>query len=91
MNQSEFEAELRRDGYQVVFSGMQAGQVNPDHTRDWDARVLVLGGEITMTRAGKTATFKAGDSCTVAAGEVHAEHVGPEGVAYIAGRRAAGR
>jgi hypothetical protein len=29
----------------------------------------------------------AGDSCAVAAGEVHAEHVGPQGVAFITGRR----
>jgi quercetin dioxygenase-like cupin family protein len=49
---------------------------------------MVIGGAITVTRAGKAQTFGAGDSCAVAAGEVHAETVGPQGVAYIAGRRA---
>ena len=88
MNQSDFEADLRREGYQVVYSGMKAGEVNPDHTHDWDARVMVIGGEITVTRGGKAQTFRAGDSCAVAAGEVHAETVGAQGVAYIAGRRA---
>ena len=87
MNQSEFEADLRRQGYQVFYGGLQAGTVNPDHAHDWDARVMVIGGEITLTRGGKTETFRAGDSCTVSAGEVHAEHVGPQGVAYVAGRR----
>jgi quercetin dioxygenase-like cupin family protein len=88
MNQSEFEADLKREGYQVFYGGLQAGAVNPDHTHDWDARVMVIGGEITLTRGGKAETFRAGGSCTVAAGEVHAEQIGPQGVAFIAGRRA---
>ena len=87
MNQSEFEADLRRQGYQIFYGGLRAETVNPDHAHDWDARVMVIGGEITLTRGGKTETFRAGDSCAVGAGEVHAEHVGPEGVAYVAGRR----
>lgn len=91
MNQSDFEAELRRDGYHVFYGGLKPGEINPDHTHDWDARVMVIGGEITLTRAGKAEIFRAGDSCAVAAGEMHAEHVGAQGVAYIAGRRPAAR
>jgi quercetin dioxygenase-like cupin family protein len=87
MNQSEFEADLRREGYEVFYGGMGAGHVNPDHSHDWDARVLVIGGEITLTRDGKSQSFRAGDSCAVSAGEMHAEHVGSSGVAYVAGRR----
>ena len=88
MNQSEFEADLRREGYQVFYGGLAAGHENPDHAHEWDARVMVIGGEITLVRGGKPEIFQTGDSCRVAAGEVHAEHVGPQGVAYIAGRRA---
>jgi quercetin dioxygenase-like cupin family protein len=47
----------------------------------------VLDGEITITRGGKAQTFRAGDSCEVPAGTVHAEQIGPEGVRYLAGRR----
>jgi quercetin dioxygenase-like cupin family protein len=89
MNQSDFEADLLRQGYEVSYGGMKAGEANPDHSHDWDARVMVIGGEITLTRDGKAETFRVGDSCAVAAGKVHAERVGPHGVAYIAGRRAA--
>lgn len=89
MNQSDFEAELRRQGYEVFYGGMRSSEVNPDHAHEWDARVMVIGGEITLTRGGKAETFRTGDSCAVAAGEVHAERVGPHGVAYVAGRRAA--
>jgi quercetin dioxygenase-like cupin family protein len=88
VNQSEFEADLRREGYEVFYGGMGADHVNPEHSHDWDARVMVIGGEITLTRGGRSETFRSGGSCAVSAGEMHAEYVGPQGVAYIAGRRA---
>ena len=49
---------------------------------------------VTLTNTSDPArnpTFRAGDSCSVSAGEMHAEHVGPQGVAYVAGRRATAR
>ena len=87
MNQSDFEADLRREGYDIFYGGLGADHVNPEHSHEWNARVLVIGGEITITRSGKTLTFRAGDSCVVPAGEMHAEKVGAQGVAYVAGRR----
>ncbi len=88
MNQSEFEADLKREGYQVFYGGLRANEANAEHTHDWHARVMVIGGEITITRNGKAEKFGVGDSCSVSAGELHAENVGPQGVAYISGRRA---
>jgi quercetin dioxygenase-like cupin family protein len=88
MNQSEFETELKREGYDVFYGGLRAGHVNPEHAHDFHARVMVIGGEITIVRDGEAVTFGVGESCSVAAGEMHAEHVGAQGVAYIAGRRA---
>ena len=29
MNQSDFEADLRREGYQIFYGGLRAGEVNP--------------------------------------------------------------
>jgi len=89
MNREEFEADLLREGYQVFYSGMRANEVLPEHGHDWDARVMVIGGEITLTRDGKAETFRTGDSCSVPANYPHAEQVGPQGVAFIAGRRTA--
>jgi quercetin dioxygenase-like cupin family protein len=88
MDRAEFEADLHREGYKISYGGIKPGVMNPDHAHDFDARVMVLGGEITITRDGKAETFRPGDSCAVPAGCVHAEHVGPEGIAYIAGNRA---
>jgi len=90
MDRVAFEKQLRADGYRVVNASLRPNMVDPDHCHDFDARLFVLGGEITITRDGKPETFRAGDCCEIPAGQVHAEHVGPEGVAYLAGRRRAG-
>ena len=87
MDRLEFEAELRREGYRVVNSSLKPNMVDPNHCHDFDAKLLVLGGEITITRDNTPETFRAGQCCEVPAGCMHAEHVGPEGVAYVAGRR----
>jgi quercetin dioxygenase-like cupin family protein len=86
MDRLEFEAELKHEGYQVVNSSLSPNTLAPNHCHDFDAKLLVLGGEITITRDNKPETFRAGDHCEVLAGCMHSEHVGPEGVAYIAGK-----
>ncbi len=90
MDRLSFEQHLRAEGYRVVNSSLRPNMVDPDHTHDFDAKIMVLGGEITITRDGKPETFTPGQWCEVPAGQVHAEHVGPEGVAYVAGRRRSG-
>ena len=86
LTREAFESDLRREGYEVVHGGQQAGHVGEPHAHDFDVRIMVLGGEITLIRDGKPETFRAGDHCEVPAGCVHGEQVGPEGVAYIAGK-----
>lgn len=87
MDRLEFEAELRREGYSVVNSSLKPNSVAPNHCHDFDAKLFVLGGEITITRDNKAETFRAGECCMVPAGCMHTEEVGPEGVAYVSGRR----
>ena len=87
MDQSQFDADLRSDGFRVVNSSLKPNQVAPNHCHDFDARVLVLGGEITVTRDNTPVTFRTGQCFEVPAGCMHAEHVGAEGVAFLSGRR----
>jgi quercetin dioxygenase-like cupin family protein len=87
MDRLEFEAELRRDGFSVVNASLTPNMKVDNHCHDFDARLFVLGGEITITRDNKAETFRAGQCCEVPANSMHAEHVGPEGVAYLSGRR----
>jgi quercetin dioxygenase-like cupin family protein len=87
MDRLEFEADLRREGYRVVNSSVKPNLVAPNHCHDFDAKAFVLGGEITITRDNNPSTFSVGQCFEVPAGCMHAEHVGPEGVALLSGRR----
>ena len=87
MDRLEFEADLRREGYSIVNASLTPNVRVANHCHDFDAKLFVLGGEITITRDHKPETFRAGQYCEVPANCMHAEHVGPEGVAYLSGRR----
>jgi quercetin dioxygenase-like cupin family protein len=87
MEQTEFESDLRREGYRVVNTSVKPNLIAPNHCHDFDAKVLVLGGEITITRENCPTTFRTGQCFEVPTGCMHAEHVGPEGVALLSGRR----
>ena len=89
MDASAFEAELLREGYHPVRSERAAGEVVGDHAHGFDAKLLILEGEITIACGGAPQTFRAGDVCMVPAGERHEEKVGPDGVRLLAGRRSA--
>ena len=50
MDKTEFEAALRNDGYRMVNTSVPPNKVVPNHCHDFDAKVFVLGGDITITR-----------------------------------------
>lgn len=87
MDTAEFQADLRRDGYRAVNTSVTPNKVTPNHCHDFDAKVLVLGGEITVTCDNTPVTYRAGQCFAVPAGRMHAEQVGPDGVALLSGRR----
>jgi mannose-6-phosphate isomerase-like protein (cupin superfamily) len=89
MTRAEFEAELRREGYEV-----SEGEITPDvhrplHAHDFDVRMLVLDGRIALELERDRVSFDPGDTCAVPAGTLHAEHTGAAGVRYLLGKRAA--
>ena len=90
MDKTEFEADLRRDGYRVVNTSVKPNLVAANHCHDFDAKALVLGGEITITRDNTPVTFRAGQCFEVPRGGMHAEHDGRDGVALLSGRRRTG-
>jgi hypothetical protein len=51
---------------------------------------LILSGEISIRTKGATdRRYRAGEIFHLQAGEPHTERYGPEGVRYLAGRKAA--
>jgi len=83
-----FEAELRRDGYdEIARRDMAPDFAAETHVHDFDVRLLMLTGQLTLTRDGAATTYRAGESFVMDAGCPHAEQFGPEGSSYLVGRR----
>jgi quercetin dioxygenase-like cupin family protein len=88
MDRATFETELRQQGYaETVDRRMEAHSINPEHAHEFDARLLVLEGAMTIISEGQQCTYRAGDTFTMTAGCRHTEESGPEGARYLAGRR----
>ena len=90
MDAAAFERELRAQGYEeVALREWSPDRVVPEHTHPFDARVLVLEGEVTVTWKGRSRTCWAGDVFEMPAGVPHAERYGPTGAKFLSGRRQA--
>lgn len=88
MDRTVFETELAAQGYrEVVDRRMEADALNPEHQHEFDARLLVLEGAMTIASEGQERTYRAGDTFAMTAGCRHSERAGPEGARYLAGRR----
>jgi quercetin dioxygenase-like cupin family protein len=88
MDRIAFETELRAQGYgEVVDRRMDANALNPEHAHEFDARLLVLEGAMTIASEGKERVYRAGDTFEMSAGCRHSEQCGAEGARYLAGRR----
>jgi quercetin dioxygenase-like cupin family protein len=88
MNRTDFESELDAQGYrEVVDRRMEAGAINPEHAHEFDARLLILEGEMTIVCDGEEHTYRSGDTFAITAGRRHTERSGLQGVRYLAGRR----
>ena len=89
MTRVEFEAELRREGYELREGEIKPHEHRGFHAHDFDARLFVLEGSITLVFGTERCTYGPGDSCNVPAGTMHEEHTEADGVRYLAGRRPA--
>lgn len=86
----EFEADARALGFdEVLVREWQPLTVVEEHTHPFDARALVVGGEMWLSVAGDTRHLLTGDTFALDAGVPHAERYGPEGATYWVARRAA--
>lgn len=84
---ADFEAALSKAGYTVASKSMEPSMVLGDHTHDFDVHARVTDGAISITIGGQAVDYSVGDEFIVAAGTVHSEVVGADGVTFVAGRR----
>ena len=59
MDRETFEAELKRDGYDIQTNTTPGVKVNPEHSQPYDVRAMVIQGALTLTRDGATRTRRA--------------------------------
>lgn len=88
MDEKVFRREVEREGYrEPVLLEWEAGKFVDTHTHDFDARILVLSGELSVTSDGEERTCGAGDTNSIAANTPHLERVGTQGVSFLVARR----
>ena len=91
MNRAEFEADLRREGYELREGKIEPNVHRDAHSHEFDARLFVLEGSVTLVFGSDRVTYGPGDSCNVPAGTMHEEHTEADGVRFLAGRRPAAK
>lgn len=88
MTEQEFRNQLAAEGVTtiVVVEREPNGSLDT-HSHPFEARALILDGEITIIADSCTVHCRAGDTFQLAANVPHKESYGPQGVKYLAGRK----
>ena len=87
MNASEFEAQLKADGYTEIETQDLAPRPGKGRHRHLFAiRGLVLSGTFIVTRDAPI-IFRPGQAFEVAHGELHDESIGEDGARVLVGRK----
>ena len=58
MDRQTFEAELKRDGYDIQTNTTPGVKVNPEHSHPFDVRAMVVQGALTLSRDGASRTYR---------------------------------
>lgn len=84
----EFEEQLLRDGYlDVKHRLLECGEDTQPHNHDFDTRLLVLEGEMTVVCGGTERCYRAGEILEIPAGAEHCERYGAGRLRFVAGLR----
>jgi hypothetical protein len=88
VNESEFEAQLKADGFQEIEKQTLAPRPgNGSHRHLFAVRGLVPSGTFLVTQTGDAGTYGPGQIFAVDDGELHDESVGPAGAHVLVGRK----
>lgn len=90
MNQEQFKQLLSQEGFQDIVVVERAAHGFLDiHTHPFEAKALIVEGEIFIQSDNSARTYVVGDIFHLAEAEPHTERYGPVGVKYLAGRKTA--
>ena len=87
-NTAEFEEQLKRDGYlDIKHRQIERGENTKTHKHDFDTRLLVMSGELTVVCGDNQRTYRAGEILEIAAEAEHFELYGQDRLSFVAGLR----
>ncbi|HXX21226.1 MAG TPA: cupin domain-containing protein [Candidatus Acidoferrum sp.] len=82
----ELRKQLESEGFSHTYVWEDGPHAHyPDHTHARLTAHIILDGEMTLTMAGESKTYRVGDRCDVPAGAVHSARMGPRGCRYLVG------
>jgi quercetin dioxygenase-like cupin family protein len=88
MNEIDFDAELRADGYtEIETQTLEPRPGKNRHRHHFAIRGLVLSGTFVVTQGSEPVTHCPGQVFAVAEGDLHDESVGPEGACILVVRK----
>jgi quercetin dioxygenase-like cupin family protein len=88
MNERDLRKQLETEGFAHTFVWQDSPKAfYPDHTHAGLTAHIILDGEMTLTMAGASQTYRVGDRCDVPAGAVHSALMGPRGCRYLVGEK----
>nr|WP_315431508.1 cupin domain-containing protein [uncultured Albidiferax sp.] len=88
MQPEDFAVTLAQEGFQppLTITREPNGHMGT-HTHAFEAKALVLSGELSITVDGVDNLYEAGQVFHLRAQVPHAEQYGPQGVEYMVGRK----
>jgi quercetin dioxygenase-like cupin family protein len=88
MTPEEFKAQLQPLGFhEFVLVEWPANGGLEEHTHPFEARALILSGEITLKVDGRQRLYRTGEIFHLTHAQPHEERYGPAGVRYFVGRK----
>lgn len=88
MERQAFIDSLHADGFaEPVLVERTADTGLGDHAHPFEARALILAGEIAIVTDGAERVYRPGDVFHLRRDQPHSERYGPQGVRYLSGRR----
>jgi len=88
VNEREARKQLEAEGFPHIYVWQDGPHAHyRDHTHAGLTAHIILDGEMTLTTAGESNTYRVGDRCDVPPGAVHSADMGPKGCRYLVGEK----
>lgn len=87
MDHDTFVATLAREGFAAPVPVRREPGTLAEHAHSFEAKALIVAGEITLRVAGVDTVYRPGDVFHLPVDTPHIEFYGPDGVDYLAGRK----